>query len=336
MLAAVFKGAGQPWLIEDRPDPEPLAGEAVIRVGRCGICGTDISFTSGQGYDFPCDSVLGHEFAGEVVALGPHTSRLKVGDVVTAMPSSGCGHCVQCRAGHDAMCPEGTGYMGGFAQYMRIAERSSVVLPSALSLADGALVEPLAVGLHGVRLAEIGADSRVLVLGAGSVALGVIYWAARTGARVVAISRSGRQAGLAEAMGATRLVAAGDDEIKRVEEVLGGLPDVVFECIGVVGALGRSVSLVRPKGKVVSLGFCMKPDAITPGHATFREVSLQFSMTYTLEEFRDVVDQFDAGHVEPRELVTDTIGLEELPAQIERMRQGGVGGKIHVDPWRTV
>jgi threonine dehydrogenase-like Zn-dependent dehydrogenase len=91
MRAAVFKTANTPWAIETVADPIPLAGEAVIKVGRCGICGTDLNMTSGKGYDFPCESVLGHEYAGEVVALAKDVSTLKIGDIVTAMPAAGCG-----------------------------------------------------------------------------------------------------------------------------------------------------------------------------------------------------------------------------------------------------
>jgi D-arabinose 1-dehydrogenase-like Zn-dependent alcohol dehydrogenase len=97
--AAVFKGVGSPLRIETRPDPVPGTGEIVLRVGRCGVCGTDLSMTDGSGQTYELDSIIGHEFAGEVVALGASVSRFKAGDYATALPYIGCGRCATCLAG---------------------------------------------------------------------------------------------------------------------------------------------------------------------------------------------------------------------------------------------
>lgn len=334
MRAAVFKEPGKPWAIENRPDPAPGEGEAVIKVGRCGICGTDLNMTSGQGYDFPCDSVLGHEFSGEVVAIGKGVDMLKPGDRLTALPAAGCGHCELCRAGQQVMCANMTPYAGGFAEYMRVAARTSVKLPAALSLNDGALVEPLAVGLHGVRLANFPLGARVLVLGAGAVGLSTLFWARRLGAgRVVAASRSERRRDMSLALGADAYIQTGEGEAERIHEALGGMPDYVFETAGATGLLQQCVNLVKPNGEVISLGFCMAPDPVVPGMATFKQVKLTFSMAWTLPEFQYCVDTLDAGHLEPRHMVTNTIGLDALPGMIETLRGPHNETKVHVDPW---
>jgi threonine dehydrogenase-like Zn-dependent dehydrogenase len=335
MRAAVFKQGGEPWEIEQVADPEPGAGEAVIKVGRCGICGTDLNMTSGNGYDFPCGSILGHEYAGEVVALGAETERLKIGDLVTALPAAGCGECEMCRIGMQVICTRGaTSYMGGFAEYMRVADRTAVKLPIGLSLQDGALVEPLAVGLHAVALAKIPAGARVLVLGAGSVGLATIFWARQLGAgRIAAASRSPRRAELALSMGADAYVLTGEGEAERVSEALGGPPDYVFEAVGAVGLLQHAINLVRPNGEVISLGFCMAPDPVIPGLSTFKQVKLSFSMAWTLDEFKQVVDTLDRGHVEPRLMISNLIGLDALPEKIESLRGAHDETKVHLDPW---
>lgn len=129
MKAAVFKGAGIPLVVETLPDPEPGEGQAVIRVQRCGICGTDLHMTSGHGNDFPVNSVIGHEYCGEVVAIGKGVDTLKVGQFVTAMPVGGCGHCAPCLAGYPMACAQMQGLVGGFGEYMRIAAQSSVIFP---------------------------------------------------------------------------------------------------------------------------------------------------------------------------------------------------------------
>ncbi|GAA4768621.1 alcohol dehydrogenase catalytic domain-containing protein [Novosphingobium ginsenosidimutans] len=334
MRAAVFKEAGKPWAIEERPDPTPGEGEAVIRVGRCGICGTDLNMTSGRGYDFPCDTVLGHEFSGEVVAVGKGVETLRVGDRVTALPAAGCGHCDLCHAGQVVMCSNMAPYAGGYAEYMRIAERTAVKLPAALSLNDGALIEPLAVGLHGVRLAQLPLGAKVLVLGAGAVGLAATFWARRLGAgKVVSASRSERRRDMALTLGADDYVLTGEGEAERINEALGGMPDYVFEAAGAVGLLQQSINLVRPNGHVVSLGFCMAPDPVIPGVSTFKQVKLAFSMAWTVPEFRYAVDTMDAGHVEPRQMITSNIGLDDLPDMIDRLRGENTETKVHVDPW---
>src|SRR3546814_10361021 len=120
MKAALFKAVGEPLAIEDVPDPEPGEGEAVIRVARCGVCGTDLHSTSGHGYTLPAGAQLGHEYAGEVVAVGRGVRRLKVGDRVAALPVVGCGECEACRTGIDVLCSRWRGYGGGLADYARI------------------------------------------------------------------------------------------------------------------------------------------------------------------------------------------------------------------------
>src|SRR5262249_57284309 len=98
MRAAVFKGVGVPLVIETRPDPVPESDEVVLRVGRCGICGSDLAMTDGSGQVYEANSVIGHEFAGEVVAIGTKVTSLKVGDRITALPYAGCGGCATCLA----------------------------------------------------------------------------------------------------------------------------------------------------------------------------------------------------------------------------------------------
>jgi len=331
MRAAIFKGAGQPWAIEILPDPEPGEGEVVVRVCRCGICGTDLHMTSGSAWDFPAGTVLGHEYAGEVVAIGRGVEQIRIGDRITALPAASCGHCDACQGGQIMLCKGMRGYMGGFAEYLRAPASSAIKLPQTLSFADGALIEPLAVGLHGVALAKMAKGARVLVLGAGSVGLAAIFWARRLGAgRIVAASRSARRADMAKQLGADSFVAFGNDEVGEVQEALGGAPDLVLECAGHVGMLGKAIEHVRPDGAIVSMGFCTHPDPVVPGIATFKQVRMIFSMAYTLAEFTEVAATLDRGHVEPRAMVRETIGLDRLPDMIDALRSGADQTKVQV------
>lgn len=333
MKAAVYREAGKPLVLETLPDPEPGPNDIVIQVQRSGICGTDLHMTEGHQWQFATGTVPGHEYAGEIIELGANVSGLKKGDLVTALPSTGCGHCDACHHGNLALCHNAPGVMGGFAEMLRIPAEVAIKLPGTLSAADGALIEPLAVGLYGVRMAGIQPGDRVLVLGAGSVALCAIYWARRLGAgRIVAMSRSERRKEMALRMGADAFVPYGEDETGDVVEALGGQADVVFECVGSPGFVMKGVQHVRTLGKVLSMGFCTAPDQLIPAVAGYKGVSLQFPVGYSLKDFQHVADVMDAGHVDPKVLISSTVSLDELPAIFERLRSANSETKVHIAP----
>jgi (R,R)-butanediol dehydrogenase/meso-butanediol dehydrogenase/diacetyl reductase len=331
MRAAVFRGAGQPLAIETLDEPRPGTRDVIIRVHRCGICGTDLHMTSGHGWSFEVGTVPGHEYAGEVVEVGSTVVGFKPGDRITALPSQGCGHCEACAQGNLALCHHAPGVMGGFGEYLRVPAEVAIRLPDTFSLADGALIEPFAVGLYAARMAAIQPANRVLVLGAGSVALTTIFWARRLGAgRIVAVSRSARRASLAVDMGADRFVQSGANEIPEVVEALGGSPDAVFECVGAPGVLARAIAHARVFGQVLSLGFCTAPDTLIPAVAGYKGIRLCFPVGYTLRDFEQAADTMLAGHADPKILITSVIPFEELPAVFESLRGPNTQTKVQV------
>lgn len=336
MRAAVFKRPGVPLVIEDRPVPKPAEGQVLIKVARCGICGSDLHMTehNPEGLGYPLDSVIGHEFSGEVVELGAGVSKFAVGDRVAAHIMTGCGACLACLNGLPKHC-EGFGSVGaGFAEYSLIPVRESIRLPDSLSFEDGALVEPLAVGLHAINAVRMEPGARILVIGAGPVGLATIYWARLLQAgKIVATARTGQRAELAKSMGASAFLTPQEEMIEAVNAELGGWPDYVFECVGLPGLLMQAINHVKPLGTVAVLGFCQKADPVVPAVASFfKEVVLRFPFAYSLSEFEQTADALDAGHVEPRAMITGHIGLDDLPGELEALRRRTHQCKVMVQP----
>jgi (R,R)-butanediol dehydrogenase/meso-butanediol dehydrogenase/diacetyl reductase len=333
MKAVVFKELGQPMVIEDRSDPEPMPGEVIVSVHRCGICGSDLHLTEPGGHTSACDSVLGHEISGEIVALGRGVSHLKTGDRIAALPLSGCGQCPACFSGEPSWCANGLNFLaGGYAQYARAGAEGCLKLSDALSFDDGALVEPLAVALHGVRMVDQIKGSTVTVVGCGPIGLGAVFWARRLGAGLVqVIEGNPHRAEMAMGMGADRVYAPSESDKLAISGP--ELASTVFECVGKPGLLLSSIGHVRPRGTMISLGFCMAPETFSAAAAGAREITIKFPVLYTLDDYRMVLAALDAGAVEPRTMITETVGLSAMPSTFESLRKPGTACKIMFDPW---
>ena len=333
MRAAIFEKVGLPLKIENVPDPEPGENEIVVKVHRCGICGSDLHMTDGHGYTVPAGTVLGHEFAGEVTAVGKGGNRFKIGDRIAAMPIIGCGKCRYCLNGTPAYCLNIGFTYGGYADFARVSAVTAVKLPSTLSLADGALAEPLAVALHGMAMARLAPGARVLIQGAGPIGLAALFWARHLGAgRVDMIEGAPRRAEIARAMGADSVVPPQSREPELLTPSVDDAPDVVVECVGRPGLLGQAIDYVRRGGTIVSLGFCFQPDQLVPALAASREVSLLFPQLYTTREFEVSIEALDRGAVEPRLMVTSTVGYDTLPGVFDSLRKAPVECKVLIDP----
>lgn len=333
MKAAVFHALDRPLAVETIADPTPAPDELVIKVGRCGICGSDLHMTREPLFGLQPGAVLGHEFAGEVVALGKAATGFKVGDRAAIAPLRGCGTCASCLAGEPSWCSSMMLQGGGYAEYATATDRQCRKLPEGTSVADGALVEPLAVALHGVALSGLSAGARVLVMGAGPIGIGAAFWSRRLGAdRVVVSDLHDAQANLALEMGATGFVKVDSDTMHNVQAALDGPPDIVFECVGRTGILVQALEHVRPRGIIVMLGLCTSPDSFVPFAAVQKEVRFQTSAFFTMREFQAALDVFDGGHASPRAMVTDTVALGAMPDVFEGLRQRTRQCKVMVRP----
>ncbi len=321
MRAAVVQALNSPLKIETVADPEPAVHELVIKVGRCGICGSDLHMTEDPMFGVQPGDILGHEFAGEVVDCGKQVTKLKTGDLVSVIPLQSCGQCPSCLAGEPAWCAEMQLQGGGYGEYAVTTAAQCIPMPESISLADGAIIEPLAVALHGVRLSGLNRGHRVLILGAGPIGLAVAFWARRLGAQTVVVQDINVfQEARALSMGATGFVCDLENPIDAGIKVLGGLADIVFECVGVPGVIAQAIEQVRIKGTVLVLGLCTQPDTFTPFVAISKEIRLQTSAFFTRDDYQTSLDALSAGAAEPRHLVTETILLDQVPDVFESLR----------------
>jgi (R,R)-butanediol dehydrogenase/meso-butanediol dehydrogenase/diacetyl reductase len=325
MRAAIVESARRPLVVAGVPDPQPGAGELVLRVRSAGVCGTDLHL-AGEPLVVPPGTILGHEFAGEVAAVGEGVHGWRVGDRVCALPTLGCGRCVACATGDPMGCPGvrllGAGDLpGAFAEYVRVGAAETFRLPDGLGYDDGALVEPFAFALHAVRAAALRPGDGVLVLGGGPIGLAIAAWCRLLGAAdVVVAERLAQRRARATALGVAAIDATDAAAVRGVTDLLGGPPRVVFECVGRPGMLAECVDRVARRGCVVVAGACMEPDALLPAIACLKEADLRFVVSYARQDFALTLRTMGAGRLEAHALVTTGVALDGLPEAFLALR----------------
>jgi len=334
--AAAFKQQNQMAIIEVR-EPYPGPGEVVLKVHNCGICGSDLHACQ-YGLGLSPDTVMGHEFSGEIFELGAGVKRFRVGERVTALPFISCGECEACHRDDGMHCAMtrglGLGQLpGAYAEYVMCGERSLLKLPDNVDSRAGALVEPLSVGLHGVNRAKLSPGAGAVVMGAGPIGLSTLVWAKAKGAAAVVVSElaPGRTE-LAMKLGATAVVnPSNEDPADKVRAITGRAPDVVFECIGVKSTLDSAINMVGLHGQVVVLGVCMEADQIRPLTCILKEISIDFIVGYTRAEFQETIDALASKRIDPRPMITDIIRVDQVPDMFEALKTPGTHAKVMVE-----
>lgn len=324
----------------DRPEPEPAAGQAVVAVANCGICGSDLHSYS-HGFAAQPGQVLGHEFCGVVVSA-PGVEGVAEGDRVAVRPLIPCGSCPRCLAGEVQLCEAGHANNIGYGSPGAFAERVLVPravvgetlfpLPDEVDDRAGALVEPLSVALRAVRLAAPVGGDVVLVLGAGTIGLGAVRFAsmARPRALVVADPSPLRRE-RARQLGADLAVdPANEDTTEAVREItgpgafgLGARADVVIDCAGAPAGFRDALKSVRHGGTLVLTAMYGRKVELTPDRIVEKELTVRGSFAYR-DEFPQVLRHLAEGSVDPELLISHAFALERGPeafeAQLDRER----------------
>jgi L-idonate 5-dehydrogenase len=320
MLSCVIRGAHD-LQVEERERPHPKAGEVLVRLGAGGICGSDLHYYHDGGVaDFRLREpmILGHEVAGEVVAIGPGVTALNVRDRVAVNPARYCGVCEHCRSGRPNLCPEVRFFgsasrfphvQGGFAEFFCAAETQCIRLTTDIPFPVIACAEPLSVALHAANQAGKVTGKRVLITGAGPIGLLLALVARYAGAREIAITdRIQAPLEVALHMGADRAINVAETPaaLRDVSNQIGGF-DVALEASGAPPALVDCVESVKPGSRIVQVG--MLSSATMPlGRLVARELELVGTFRFH-DEFAQAVELLERGRIEVDALITERLPL---------------------------
>jgi len=328
MRAARFHDPGD-IRIDEVPDPRVGPGQVEIAVDWCGICGTDLHeflegpiFIPAKGEPHPLTGVevpvvMGHEFAGVVAAVGSGVSGVAEGDRVAVEPYWVCGECVACRAGRYNVC-RSLGFVGLSGDQGGFAERCVVDQRWVHPLGDlptdvGALVEPLAVGYHAVRLSGIRAGDTAVVYGAGPIGLvtTAALKAAGAGQVIVVEPAAARKAKAGPAGADVVIDPIADDAPAAVLDLTRGGADVAFECAGIDAVLASAIGSVRPGGTVCNVAIWGHVPQVAVNDLVMSEIALIGSLAYC-GDHPSVIELLSSGRVDAAQFISGRIGLDDL------------------------
>ena len=339
MRAVALKGKRE---FELKEIEEPIVDNenVIIKVLKAGICGSDLHyFEMGE----PNGLIMGHEFCGEVINPG-NRSDLKVGDRVTALPISPCLECPACLSGNPQYCKSTWSKAVGLsldnpgALTEKIKVRSDMVLkvPDNVSDEEAAMVEPTAVALHGIHLADVKVGSKVLVIGGGIIGLLSAMFAKKEGASFVAVSETNPKRGeKAITLGVADKYynAKDEDMLKEVMSDTNGGFDIVIECCGNDSAVTSSLVTVRPGGTVILVGVATGAISIPTVVAVMNELTVKGAIAYTKEEFKMCLDLISNKQIDVMPFVDDVVSYNQVQTAYFRLTSGNDGAvKILVSP----
>jgi threonine dehydrogenase-like Zn-dependent dehydrogenase len=343
----------QRLVIDDVADPRPELGQVLVGTQACGICGSDLHFLrhaetmaamtdellpsmgelgglAAMQIDLSRDIIMGHEFCGEVLELGPDTVGPPPGALVVSVP-------VLLADGRVHQLAYNNDYPGGFAQSMLLAAPFVLEVPNGLDARGAALTEPLAVGMHAVAKSGVGPTDGAVVVGCGPVGLAVIAGLRLVGVEmIVAADLSPVRRDLAVRMGATEAIDPRSEPVVEAWRRLDGRrPLVAFEAVGVPGMIQQLLRDVPPGTRITVVGVCMETDEVVPFFAIAKEISLQFALAYSIDEFAGALRAIAEGDVDVAPMVTSTVGLAGVAEAFESLARPDEQVKILVEPAST-
>ncbi len=344
MKAAVLYGQ-KDLRIEDIPKPEIDAGEVLVRVRATGICGSDIPRVLGTASHY-YPNVFGHEFSGEVEAIGADVSHVAVGDKVTAAPLKPCHECEDCLAGNHALCKNysfiGSREFGAWAEYVKAPKRNVVKLPETCSFVQGAFIEPITVALHGLYLMDFKPMSTVAITGMGTIGLLTLQCAKIMGAREITVfDIDDSRLETAKKLGATHVVNTLTDDIQaRVKEISGGKGfEMVLETAGVPQTEMLCLEIAGAKAAVMYIGTPHKAftievkqfEYINRKELMVRGSWMSYSAPYPGKEWLMAAHYLGTGQIQVEPLIDRKVPMEDMWKAFEAIDAREVSGKVIVE-----
>lgn len=333
MQAAVILAEGQ-IEIREVPVPVPGPGELLVKVRAATTCGTDVKIFRRGHPKFPPPFIFGHEFGGDVVAVGPGVTRFSHGMRVTANVFGECGHCYYCQRSQGNLCENLEYNFGAFADYHRIpasiVRENTFILPEHVSYAEAAVVEPLVCVVHAARVVNIQPGERVAILGAGGpISLLFLQLIRQAGAaEVIAIGHSDQRLAAARDLGADMIInARQQDAIQSVADITKGRGvDVVVECAGKSSTWESALEMVRRGGRVLWFGGLPggAKVSIDAARVHYDEITLLNSHGGTARDAEEAFRLITSGEVNTRALISKEMGL----SQVEQALQAMIAGEV--------
>jgi 2-desacetyl-2-hydroxyethyl bacteriochlorophyllide A dehydrogenase len=323
MRQIVLRAPGE--LVECQlPPPQASSGEALLRIRRVGVCGSDFHAFAGRHPAYTYPRVLGHELAGEVVEVGPNKQGVKAGDRCAIDPYINCSVCAPCKRGRTNCCERlsvlGIHVDGGMQALLPV--RLDLLHKSTiLSLDQLVLIETLGIGAHAVSRSELKSGERALVIGAGPIGLGVILFAKAAGANVRVVEHNPFRRTFAERLGA-EAISRPDDR----------LADVVFDATGSADSMGRSLSYTSPTGRMVFVGLTRDPISIDDALLHKREITLYASRN-SCGQFPRIIRMMEEDKIDAVSWITDRMPLSEVPLRLKDLptKSTLIKGLVEVD-----
>lgn len=301
--------------IRDTLPPDSLPeGEALVRIRRVGVCGTDIHAYHGNQPYFTYPRILGHELACEIIQIGSNDRNLNPGDLCAVEPYINCGDCIACRRGRTNCCSTlkvlGVHIDGGMREQIQVPVRK-LHRSDKLTLDQLALVETLCIGAHAVSRAKLEKDERILVLGAGPIGLTVMQFAKEAGVHItVADVNPGRLAFCRDMLGVHQTLVAGDDLLERLGS---DLPTAVFDATGSPACMESAFKYVANSGRLIFVGLVQADIKFHDPEFHRKEMTLLATRNATAEDFRHVMSQIESGAIDTRPWITHRESVELFP-----------------------
>ncbi len=299
-------------------DPVPGSGDAIVRVHRIGICGTDLHAFHGRQPFFEFPRILGHELGVEVVALGEGAAGVQVGDRCSVEPYLNCGRCRACRQGKPNCCAKlqvlGVHVDGGMRLIIRVP-RAKLHRSEQLSFDQLALVETLGIGAHAVERADLRPEDSVLVIGAGPIGLSVLQFALASGAHVaVADVSQARLQFCRDRFGISHTVVPGPDLADQLQVIFDGeLPSVVIDATGNPRSMSGTFDLTANGGRIVFVGLCQQNITFDDPNFHRREITLMASRNALPATFGAIISAIERGVIDTTPWITHRLTLDEVP-----------------------